>query len=68
MLSHVKVHNVYDLVSIFKESRHIGISPDELLANYQTGFYGDGFWGYFTYAANGTSVEFYGIFPSFVKL
>jgi hypothetical protein len=67
-LTRVNAQNMPDLIRIFKESRNINLSLDELLAKYQTGFCGDGFFGYFAYAANGTPAAFYGIFPSFVKL
>jgi hypothetical protein len=64
----VNAQNMSDLARIFKESRNIDISVQELLAKYQTGFCGDGYFGYFAYAANGSPAAFYGIFPSFVKL
>ena len=67
-LTRVNAQNMSDLVRIFKESRNIDISLNELLAKYQTGFCGDGLFGYFAYSANGTPAAFYGIFPSFVKL
>jgi hypothetical protein len=64
----VTAKNLPDLVKIFKESREIDISIDELLKKYQTGFCGKGLFGYFAYTENGDPAAFYGIFPSYVKL